>query len=281
MKDWLASVVLLLLLAGCATPAAPVVPEPTPLPTMAAPQTLRVVHSESLEPVMVTLASAYQRQAPAAQVILVERADTLALQALLSGDVDLAVLSWLPPEALPSKAWRAVFALDGLAVIVNPQNGVPGLTLEQLRQLFQGQRDDWASWEGMPGMPQIISREDASGDYAFFQRRVMGDNRVTLTALLAPSTQAVLNVVAEDPLAVGYVSSARVDGHVRILAIEGVPPAPEAIATGIYPLSRELHLVSLEEPQGAIRSFAQWMLDSQGQDIVQRQGFLPVEPTTE
>jgi phosphate transport system substrate-binding protein len=137
--------------------------------------------------------------------------------------------------------------------------------------------EDWTLWDGRPGAPKLVSRSDASGDFAFFQRRVMQNARVALTALLAPSTDAMLALVAEDPLAVGYVAASRVDGRVRTLTVDGVPPAPEAIAAGLYPLTRAYCLVTLEEPQGATRAFVQWVLSSDGQAVVQRQGVLAVE----
>ncbi len=224
---------------------------------------------------LMALGAAYQREELAAQIVVVERADELALHTLTNGDADIAALTWLPATA-PENMWRAIFARDGLAVIVNTGNGLPGLTLEQLRQLFGGRVEDWAPWGGLPGSPQIISREEASGDFDFFQARVMRDARVTLTALLAPTSLAARDSVDQEPLAVGYLSTAWLDGQVRALAIEGVPPAPETIAAGLYPLSRELSLVTMGEPQGMTRAFIQWTLTPPGQSIVAAQGFVPI-----
>ncbi len=268
-------VVLLGLVAlGCTTSGA-LIPTPTPVPDVE-PAVFHLGYPESIGPLMGALASAYQQYDPSVQIVLVERADQLAWQALLDGDVDLVALTWLPQAASPESHWHTTFARDGLAVIVNPQNGLPGITLDQLRQLFQGQVDDWASWGGLPGTPQVICREEASGDYAFFQQQVMEDARVVLTALVAPSSDAMLDLVQENPLAVGYVSRAWVGDEVRMLTVEGVPPADEAIAAYLYPLSRDVYFMSVGEPQGPVRAFAQWVLDIQGQDIVKRQGFIPV-----
>jgi phosphate transport system substrate-binding protein len=261
-------------LAACTAPAA-LIPTPTPQPVMVTPQIVQIVCPESLAPLLMALASAYQHEEPAVQVVVVERADELALHALTNGDADIAALTWLPATA-PENTWRATFARDGLTVIVNPQNGLPGLTMEQLRQLFGGRVEDWTSWGGLPGPPQIISREEASGDFDFFQAHVMHDARVTLTALLAPTSLAAHDFVSQEPLAVAYLSSAWLDGQVRALAIEGVPPAPETIAAGLYPLSREIFWVTMGEPQGMARSFIQWTLTPQAQSIVATQGFVSI-----
>ena len=262
------------ILAACASSAA-LVPTPTPQPDPVTPQIVQIVCPENLAPVVMALGAVYQREAPAAQIVVVERADELALYALTNGDADIAALTWLPATA-PENTWRAIFAWDGLAVIVNTGNGLPGLTMEQLRQLYGGRVEDWASWGGLPGSPQIISREEASGDFDFFQARVMHDARVTLTALLAPTSLAARELVSQEPLAVGYLSTGWLEGGVRALAIDGVSPAPETIASGLYPLSRELSLVTLGEPQGMARAFIQWTLTPHGQSIVAAQGFVPV-----
>lgn len=271
------TVVLLALtavLAACAT-SIDLVPTPTPQPAPVTPQLVQIACPENLTTLLMALASAYQRTEPAVQIVVIERADELALHALTNGDADIAAFTWLPPAA-PENVWRVTFARDGLAVIVNTGNGLPGLTLEQLRLLFGGRVEDWAPWGGLPGSPQIISREEASGDFDFFQARVMHDTRVTLTALLAPTSMAACDSVGREPLAVGYLSTAWLDEHVRALAIEGVPPAPETIAAGLYPLSRDLLLTTMGEPQGITRTFIQWVLGPEGQNVVAAQGFVSV-----
>ncbi len=275
MNRWsVAWLMLLGLVTGCMAPAA-LVPTPTPLPPPVTPQLVQIACPENLAPLMMALASAYQREEPAVQLVVVERADILAYQALVNGDVEIAALTWIP-TSLSEQTWRVPFARDGLAVVVNTRNGLPGLTLDQVRQLFRGRIEDWEPWGGLPGAPQVISREEASGDFLFFQAQVMRDARVALTALLAPTSAAMRESVGSDALAVGYLSTAWLDGNVRALTIEGIPPANEAIAAGLYPLSRELQFVTLGEPQGAARDFIQWTLGPQGQNIVTAQRFIPL-----
>ena len=263
--------VLLLALPACAPSS--IVPTPIAAPLAASPEPLSLVYSESTAPLLHALVPAYQQYNPAVEVLLLERAAALAEQALVRGDVDVAVLTRLPVAASESAYWSAPFAREGLAVVVNPQNGLPGLTTGQLRELFQGRVEDWASWEGLPGLPVIVSREEGAGEYAYFQEQVMGDFPVTLTALLAPSSEAVLKMVGEKELAVGYLSTARLDGRVRPLALGGVPPSREMLASGAYPLTHELYLVMNGEPDGAARDFAQWVLGAEGQRIVTEQGW--------
>lgn len=262
---------LLVLLTACTPTLSP--PTPTPFSVAATPQVLRLACPDTLQPAVAALATAYQQAEPAITLVVIPREDTLALQALAQGQVDLAALTWLPQQT-PEQLWTVPFARDGLAIVVNPQNGVPGLTVAQLRELFQGRAEDWAAWGGLPGAPQVVSREEAAGEFALFQERVMGEARVTLTALLAPNNEAVLDWVGNDSLAVGYLATGRLDSRVRALAVEGVPPAPETLASGLYPLTRDLSLATIGEPEGAARAFIQWVLGPAGQAIVQQAGLV-------
>jgi len=263
---------LALTLSACVDPV-PLIATPTPIPTRPAPASLTVVASESFIPAMRAAASAYQRSFPEIEITVVRRAHGAAMDMVMMGDVDAAVVAWLP-DPVPEAAWVAPVARDGLAVIVHPQNGLSGMTMAQLQELFQGQVGDLANWGGLPGTPQPISREDASGAFAFFQAWVMRDARVTLNALLAPSSAAMLDLVAEHPHGVGYVSTAWVDGRVRPVTVAGVPPARETIAGNLYPLTRTYMVVTQGEPEGAVRDFVHWLLDAEGQAVVERHGFV-------
>jgi phosphate transport system substrate-binding protein len=215
----------------------------------------------------------FRGERPEFEITVFSRADTLAMRALRQGDAEVAVLTWLP-EALPEDAWARTVARDGLAIVVNPQNGVPDLTMTQLQDLFRGRLEDWAAWGGLPGPPQLVTRETASGDSAFFQAWVMRDARVSLNALMAPTSEAVLDFVVDDALAVGYVSTAWVDGRVRAVVINGVPATAETMAANLYPLTRTLFVVTMSEPEGAPREFVQWLLAAPGQAVLEAHGFV-------
>ena len=258
--------------AGCGSEAV-LVPTPTSQVSTVVVEDLQVVASDSLTPAIQAAASAYQRDHPEVQITVLPRAGSLATRALQQGDADVAVVTWLAGD-LAEDAWIQPVSRDGLAIVVNSQNGFPGATMTQLQELFQGRLEDWATWGGLPGPPRLVSRETASGAYAFFQAWVMRDARVTLNALLAPSTRAALDFVADEPLAVGYASTAWLDGRVRALAVNGVPPSKEAIAAGLYPMTRTHFVVTLSEPDGAARGFVQWLLADPGQSVLEAHGFV-------
>ncbi len=202
------------------------------------------------------------------------------LDALRNGEVDLALASWLPPDTSPpgplgpplDPDWQATaIARDGIAIIVHPENPLQGLGLLQLRDLFSGRTGEWRVLGGgtAHGLILPVSREAGSGTRAAFEALVMEDLSVTPRALIAPSGEAVVGHVAENPQAIGYVSMSEVVPGVKVLQVEGERPSPEAVGQGIYALSRELWLVTAFQPSGPLQDFVDFALSPAGQQTVE------------
>ena len=113
---------------------------------------------------------------------------------------------------MDARFWRSALAQDAVAVIVNAANPASGLSLAQLREVFQGRALDWSSlgWGNQEVI--VVSREDGSGTRAAFEAAVMEGRPVTLNAVVQPDGDAVVGYVARAPGAIGYVSHARVAG---------------------------------------------------------------------
>jgi phosphate transport system substrate-binding protein len=181
---------------------------------------------------------------------------------------------------------RIPIGLDGLAIIVHPTNIITDLSVVQLRALFSGDIFDWAELGGESGEVLLVSREDGSGSRALFEERVMGDEPVSLTAVVMPASADMVDYVAQNPLAIGYVSRAYVldSPPVRIVSVEQQLPTLENIKSQRYFLIQPLYLLSRAQgravlrsgtasgrgPQGEAQAFIDFVLSPAGQAIVGR-----------
>jgi phosphate transport system substrate-binding protein len=251
---------ILLLLAACAS---------QPLAVTLEPVTLRLVAADSCGPLAEELAAAYEESHPWATVQVAVFSSSVAEQTLRAGEADLALLSWLQQDAEEGLLWSQTFARDGVAVVVHTATPFTETGLAHLQAIFRGQVQEWG---GMVLTP--VSREDGSGTRAVFEGAVLGGRDVTFTAVVMPSSEAVIEYVARTPGAIGYVSSLRLgellaDG-VRVPLVEGALPTPGGISDGSYPISRPLYLAAATEPTGEAREFAQWVLGPEGQAVIGR-----------
>ena len=256
-------------LAGCGTAVGP-----------AKPITLQVAGSTAMLPLVADLAAAYEESNPRSRVEFEGGGSRLGMERLEAGDVDIAGCSWLSPSNDDAAVWYSPVpvAWDGIAILAHAKNPVDELTLLQVRSLFAGWTLDWGEVGGGDSIPLIVSREDGSGTRAAFEALAMGEQPVTLTAIVMPSSTAVIQYVSGHVSALGYASmgavSALNDGAgstpVKMLRIEGADPTPDTVQDGIYHLTRPLYLVTKAVPSDDVRSFVDYALSPAGQAIIGR-----------
>jgi phosphate transport system substrate-binding protein len=235
------------------------------------PVTLRIAGSTSLAPDLRDLADAFQQLHPNV-VVDVQASDSAAgLRDLANGEADLAAVSWPPPAASPpaGQVGQPV-ARDAVALIVHPSNTITGLSLVQVKALYQGEVLNWRGLDGPDVDMLVVSREDGSGTRATFESLLMGDERVTLNALVMPSSDAMIDYVAKHPGAIGYVSAGLADHRVRVLPIEEIVPASANIQAGAYHLTRVLYLYHGSQTPAEAQSFLDFALSPAGQAIIGR-----------
>jgi phosphate transport system substrate-binding protein len=240
-----------------------------------------------MSPLVNEIAAAFHEQSPNVTLEVIGLDPQLGLgsrfglEALRKGEVDLALTSWLPPDGANEgpgglgldSGWQATaIARDAIAIVVHPSNPLEGLGLLQVQALFGGRAYEWRA-VGVPGpqrLVQPVSREAGSGTRSAFEALAMGGQSITPRAVVAPSSQAVLEFVAEHPEAIGYVSMGYLSPGVKVLKIEGELPTPESAGHGAYPLARELWLVTPEEAPEVVQAFVDFALNPAGQGIVGR-----------
>ena len=257
----LALVALLLGLGGLAACGEPLA---TPEPVF-----LRAAGSTAMAGLAGELAEGFAEQSPLVSIDVTGLGTRFGLDELAAGRAEMALASWLPAD-LDAK-WRATaIARDGIAVVVHPSNSVDGLGLLQLRDLFSGRVFQWRVVGGKPsqGAVQIVSREAGSGTRNAFETLVMEGREVTPLAVVAPSSDAVIEYVSAHPDAIGYVSMGQVSSGVKVLSIEGELPTPQGAQVGHYPLSRDLWLVTAASPSEPVDAFRRFVLSPAGQQVV-------------
>jgi phosphate transport system substrate-binding protein len=252
------------------------------------PVTIVIAGATAMRPVLRDLTDAFSRQYPEVLFDLRGGGSTLGEEQARDGSVTLGASTLLPPmdeesgEPVDDGLRRVPIGLDGLALIVHESNPITNLTLLQTRDIFAGKVLNWVQLGGKESEIQLVSREEGSGSRDTFETRVMGDESVSLTAVVMPTPTDVIEYVAEHPTAVAYVSAAVVrslmdenpanDGTagVRVVALEGALPTLATIREQSYFLIQPIYLLSATEPAGRVRQFLDFAVSPAGQEIVAR-----------
>lgn len=234
---------------------------------------LVIAGSTSVQPFAEKLAEIFMHQHPKALINVQGGGSSTGIYAARQGAADLGASS-RELVAAEKDLVEIPIAYDGIAVIVHPSNPITDLTLEQLRQIFQGRLKDWGALGLKPHPIHLITREEGSGTREAFEHLVMGQAEITPAALVQDSNGSVRELVAGDPYSLGYISVGLVDGRVKAVAIDGISPTPENIKNRTYELVRRFLLVSRTPPAGLGKAFVEFILSHQGQKILEAEGLV-------
>ena len=172
-------------------------------------------------------------------------------------------------------------ALDGVAVYLHESNPIQSLTEAQLKAIYTGTITNWHDVGGNDQRIVAYGRENNSGTYVFFKEHVLDNEDFAREVQTLPGTAAVVNAVSKDPASLGYGGIAYASG-VKAVAVkrddssEAVMPSLETVASGRYPLSRQLFFYTIGEPTGQVKEFIDWTLSPEGQEICKEVGYYPL-----
>jgi phosphate transport system substrate-binding protein len=199
----------------------------------------------------------YEAAAPGVYFATDESSADAALAALQAGEADFALL-FLPADA--NAPFQIPVSVEALALVVHPDNPVETLTTAQVRAIFSGRTVSWDAVGGTDSSIHVVAREDGSDARRVFQTLVLGDQPHASTAQIAASSTQVLDIVGNDPRAVGYITLSFLDERVRALALDGVQPSSQTVLDGQYGLVGQIMFVAQAEPEGPAGDFLRWLL---------------------
>lgn len=175
-------------------------------------------------------------------------------------------------------------ARDALAVTVGINNPYKeGLTMEQLKGIFQGQITNWSEVGGLNAPIKVINRSPNSGTYTFFQDVVLlgqpfAVSGTNFTTRERDETTPILRALGNDGISYSTVSQIENQRSVRVVTIDGISPTDRtAIQNSKYPISRVVYLAAPQKTSPAVKQFIEYALSAQGQQVIKRTGFLPIQ----
>jgi len=235
--------------------------------------TITEAGSTTVQPVAEKLAGVFMQKSPDVTVTIQGGGSSVGVKSAADGTVDIGAASRELKSDEP-KLVTHLLARDGIAIVVHPGNAVTGLTKDQIVKIFAGEITNWNEVGGSSGTITVVAREEGSGTRTAFEEMVMGKTLITGSAILQPSNGALRTAVSTTPLAIGFLSLGYIDSTVKPLAVDGVACTVENCKSGKYPVVRPLYFLTKEQPTGLVKEFMDFCLGSQGQKIVEEEGYL-------
>ena len=200
------------------------------------------------------------------------------IEAASNGSADIGLSSRaLKDEEKSAGLVGTTVALDGIAVIVNPANGVENLTVEEIAQIFTGEITDWNALGGTAGAISCIGREAGSGTRDGFESITKTKDACKMDQELT-STGAVIEAVAGNPNAIGYASLSSLKDSVKAVTVGGVACSEETVLDGSYAIQRPFVFVTKDgaELSKQAQAFFDFATSSAANDLIRAAGAVPV-----
>jgi phosphate transport system substrate-binding protein len=266
---------------------------------------LNSVGSDTLNNLMTLWAETFRRTYPNVAIQIEGKGSATATPALAQGTAQLGPMSRkMKPEEVDAfekmhgfKPTEVSVALDCLAVYVNKDNPIRGLTLPQLDSIFSKTRksgfadvETWGQvgltgpWANLP--MSMYGRNSASGTYAYFKEHALFKGDYKDTVKEQPGSAAVVSAVANDRAGIGYSGIGYKTSEVRAIPLAAdrtKRPAEPSFAKaldGSYPLARRLYVYIAKKPgeplSPLVQQFMKFVLSREGQEVVIKDGYGPL-----
>ena len=234
--------------------------------------------STSMEKVIMSLGESFQAENKGITVGYNPTGSGSGITAVSEGRCDIGLASRaLKDDEKASGLKETVLALDGIAIIVNPENKVSDLTVEQIAKIYTGEITNWKDVGGDDAEIVLIGREAGSGTRDGFES-ITGTKDSCKYRQELTSTGDVITTVAGNPNAIGYASLASVKDTVKAISVNGVAPSEATVSDGSYEVQRPFILVTKEgvELSKAAQLFFDYATGKDAADIISAAGAVPV-----
>ena len=241
-------------------------------------QTVATDGSTSMEKVIGFLSEAYMEEHGDIKVTYNPTGSSSGIQAAAEGRCDIGLASRDLKEEETADLQETIVAIDGIGIIVNPDNPVTDLTIEQIGKIYMGEITNWKEIGGSDAPIVCIGREAASGTRDGFEE-VTGTKDKCKYSQELTSTGDVVQTVSGNPNAIGYASVASTNDTVKMVSVEGIQPTTETIQNGEYKVQRNFVLVTKKDtalPKAA-QEFFDFATSPQADSLITEAGAVPVK----
>ena len=232
--------------------------------------------STSVEKVIGALSESFMQEYPDVDVTYDPTGSGAGITGAQEGTLDIGLSSRALKDD-ETGLTATTFALDGIAIVVNPENAVSDLSLEQIKGLADGTITNWSEVGGADAPVVLIGREAGSGTRDGFESIVGVKDACKYESELT-STGAVIAAVASNPNAFGYASLSAVDETVKPVTVEGVAASEATVQDGSYKIQRPFVFVTKEGAalSEAAQAFMDYATNAQVNELIQGAGAVPV-----
>jgi phosphate transport system substrate-binding protein len=265
-----------------------------------------IAGSSTVLPIVAEAIKEYRLLHPGTEFVLGGGGSGNGIKAAAAGTVQIGMSSRALKENEKASGLVPVkIGYDGIVLVVHARNPLAALSSQQVVAVYTGAIANWKELGGADAPIKVLSTnerhgtfdgfrehfrlearpegQEGGGKYLSFKRT--GGQFGPVKALALDGNEAVLAAMMTKPNAFAYTSLgaalrvlANGQAPVKMLRLDGISPTVAAVLDGTWPVIRPLLVLTLGAPQGQAKAFIDFLTSSDGQQIVERVGYIPLAP---
>lgn len=243
---------------------------------------LNITGSSTIAPLAAELAKIMESKHPDLRINVQTGGSSRGLADARQGTADIGMVSRaLKPSE--NDLQSHLLAKDGVTMIVYKDNPIKELTIEQIKDIYLGKIKNWKSLNGIDKKITVINKAEGRSTLEVFLAFFHLNNSDIKPDIVIGDNEQAVKLVSRNPGAIGYVSIGTAEYNVKAgttiktLPLNGVPATTEKLASGEFPLSRELNFVTKGEPSALAQTFINFTKTDEAKKVIKEFGFVPIK----
>lgn len=233
-----------------------------------------------------------QKDYPLEESEVVSSQTTYAFERLLNGEVDLIFIAHPSEEQIKSAEQQGVeltltpIGREAFVFFVHSNNPVDELSIEQIQGIYSGDSTNWKDVGGKDEEIRAFQRPEGSGSQSALINVMDGvplsdppsEDIVSAMGGIIRETTNYQNRTNAIGFSFRHFSQNMVESEKnKNIAVEGILPTKENIQNETYPIVDKFYAITAGSDNPHIKAFTDWMQSEQGQEIVNRTGYVPLD----
>lgn len=243
-------------------------------------QQLNLTGSSTVAPLALEIAKRYEQLNPGVRIDVQTGGSTRGIIDVRRRLADIGMVS-RRLKVSENDLEAHTIGLDGISIILHRENPVQTLSDEQIIKIYKGKITNWSSLGGLEQSITVVNKAEGRSTLALFLEYFDLKNSQIKPDVVIGDNQQGIKTVAGNKGAIGYVSigtaeyEQAIDTSIKRLPMAGVEAETASVRNGLYPLSRELNLVTQEQYNALVKNFIDFSQSPAVIDLIEAQYFVP------
>ena len=268
---------------------------------------IKIGGSSTVKPIIEKAAKLFKGKHPGVKIIIGGGGSSKGVAGAADGIFDIGMASRELKDTEKAKhpdIKAYTIGRDGLAIVVNSQNTLTDITLDQVKQAYTGQINNWKVIGGADAAIELVGKGLSHGTSDLFlkaaglEAKVVGEGKArkifykdkageftATSAMFTDENKETLAKLIIDRkgkriafMSIGTSEAiAAKGGRIKLLALNSVAANKANVINGTYPIIRTLNVVTKGEPSGKAKEFIDFLFSTEGQKIIEGLKFVPVK----